>query len=182
MTDLIVYCITGYILVIIKALICYVVRKGIHMNTKSLSIFFAVVMILISSMACSLIGGSNENEVPAGEVDQGEVESQPAEAITQPDNAAPSDMTSAFPLPDTTKIIQSDDELVVATVNMPLQNIVEFYRKELKKQGLVEDQLLTSITETTFSLVFEGTSNGKSLVVQGTDIGNSSVAFSVRYE
>jgi hypothetical protein len=61
-------------------------------------------------------------------------------------------------------------------------DVVAYYRQVLPKQGLSEDSTFTSIVKPTFNLEFKGSKNGKMLIVQGTELGDGNVAFTIRYE
>ncbi|NJO71250.1 MAG: hypothetical protein HC825_05260 [Oscillatoriales cyanobacterium RM1_1_9] len=58
---------------------------------------------------------------------------------------------------------------------------IEFYRKNFTVKGLEERTANTAITEATFSLVFEGSSNGLVVVVQGVNLGEKRNV-NIRYE
>jgi len=176
------------------------------MMKKSVSMFLVLVVLGLSSLACSLVGGStektptspamneNENSVPTNTQNMNKnLNSNSSEDTIntnndddddddQNENTNSSSMNTEFPIPGKAKVIQSNPNLVMATVDMPIKEIVAYYRDELGKKGLTEYELLTAITDSTFSLVFRSTSNEDELIIQGTDIGNNSVAFSLRYE
>ena len=64
---------------------------------------------------------------------------------------------------------------------MSLEEAIAFYRQELAARGLVERGALTQITEGVFSFVFDGSPNGRAMVIQGVDLGGST-NISIRYE
>ncbi|MEI8131366.1 MAG: hypothetical protein WCG34_02960 [Leptolinea sp.] len=157
------------------------------MTKKSISMLLAVSALGLGLLACSLVGNSSKTAtiVPKSEEAANPAETnQPGDAAAESENSNSnsSNPKSDFPFPADTKIIQSSPEMLIGTVKMPLGDVVSFYRKEIKQQGLSEDTQLTAITDTSFSLVFKGTASGKSLVAQGTDMGDGSISFSVRYE
>jgi hypothetical protein len=55
-------------------------------------------------------------------------------------------------------------------------------REAFTKKGLTERTATTAITDTTFSLVFDGDPSGKAIVVQGVDLGNGTTNVNIRYE
>ena len=169
------------------------------MTRKSLFIYLAIGALGLSTLACSLVGKSSETPTPqpAANVNENSTFSENKNANTNMDdsenrninenesehsNSNTPNQGAEFPIPDKADVIQSSPDLVVGTVKMSMDDIVSFYRKELKQQGLSEDTLLTTISDSTYSLVFKGTSNGKSVVVQGTEIDKGTIAFSIRYE
>ncbi len=91
-----------------------------------------------------------------------------------------------FPIPeDAINYSQQPTPGVGGSVNfqtqLSLTEAIEFYRKQLKEQGLTERDLNTAITDTTFSLVFDGAKNGLAVVVQGIELGTQR-NINIRYE
>jgi len=60
--------------------------------------------------------------------------------------------------------------------------VVAFYRDAFKSAGYVERDILTGISEDTFSIVWDGHPSGKAIVVQGVDLGDGRVNVNVRFE
>jgi hypothetical protein len=159
------------------------------MTRKSLFKFLAVCALGLSTLACSLGGKINETATPppVTNVNKDSTFSENKnintnESESEQSNSNSSNQGAEFPIPDKADVIQSSPDLVMGTVKMSKDDIVAFYRKELKTQGLSEDTLLTTFSDSTYSLVFKGTSNGKSVVVQGTKLDKDTIAFSIRYE
>jgi hypothetical protein len=174
------------------------------MNKKTISIILVLVVLGLSTLACSLVGGStektptspalneNENSIPTitqntnknlnSNSSEDNINTNSDDDDDQNENSNSSSMNTEFPIPGKAKVIQSNPNLVMATVDMPIKEIVAYYRDELGKKGMTEYELLTAVTDSTFSLVFRSKSNEDELIIQGTDIGNNSVAFSMRYE
>ena len=63
-----------------------------------------------------------------------------------------------------------------------LQDAISFYRDSFGKLGYKEREINTAITDSTFSLVFDGHANGKAIVVQGVDLGSGSTNINIRFE
>jgi hypothetical protein len=68
--------------------------------------------------------------------------------------------------------------------DLTIEETIEFYRTELEAQGIIEQGLYTAITETTFSMVFDGhpDAQGKMLVIQGVDLGDGTTNVNIRFE
>ena len=64
----------------------------------------------------------------------------------------------------------TDGSQVNFQTSLNLKQTEEFYRTELTKMGLTERTINTSVTEDTFSMVFDGHESGKAVVVQGVNI------------
>jgi hypothetical protein len=97
----------------------------------------------------------------------------PAEATQAPEEKTSYD--TVFPLPDNVQNFTGEggESQVNFQTSLSLDEVIEFYRQALTEKGLTERTLLTAITDTTFSMVFDGWPNGKALVIQGVDLGAS---------
>ena len=82
---------------------------------------------------------------------------------------------TVFPLPDDVQNFTGEggEGQVNFQTSLSLDEVIEFYRQAFADKGLTERTLLTAITDTTFSMVFDGWPNGKVLVIQGVDLGAS---------
>jgi hypothetical protein len=81
---------------------------------------------------------------------------------------------SIFPLPDDLRefVDMAEGETVTFQTGMTQDEVIAFYRQALTDMGLVERPILTVIEEGTFSMVFDGWEDGRSVVVQGVDFGD----------
>ncbi|OGC50870.1 hypothetical protein A2716_02440 [candidate division WWE3 bacterium RIFCSPHIGHO2_01_FULL_40_23] len=77
-----------------------------------------------------------------------------------------------FPMPSSVSNFTkgTDGSQVNFQTSLNLKQTEEFYRTELTKMGLTERTINTSVTEDTFSMVFDGHESGKAVVVQGVNI------------
>ena len=71
---------------------------------------------------------------------------------------------------------------IIYQVNMSLADVMAFYRTEYTSLGLTERELLTVVSDSTFSIVFDGSPNGMAVVIQGVDLGGGKTNVSIRYE
>ena len=87
-----------------------------------------------------------------------------------------------FPLPTAVQsFTKMGDEAINFQTPLNIKDSEQFYRTNLIKMGLVERTINTAVTDTTFSMVFDGYKNGKAVVVQGVDIsGKTNV--NIRFE
>lgn len=115
-------------------------------------------LVLLLTLACGLGGGA------AG-------------------SSGSSNNSTKFPLPASVKnFTQTSTGEVNFQTNMSLEDTISFYRGALAKAGLKERTVNTAITDTTFSMVFDGDPSGKAVVVQGVDLGNGTTNVNIRYE
>jgi len=79
---------------------------------------------------------------------------------------------TVYPLPSSVQGFMkvSGDEAINFQTTLTIKDSEVFYRTELTKMNLKERTIDTSATETTFSMVFDGYKDGKSVVVQGVGI------------
>jgi hypothetical protein len=59
---------------------------------------------------------------------------------------------------------------------------MQFYRDEYAAQGYTEREILTVVSDGTFSIVFDGDPSGKAVVIQSVDLGDGSRTVSIRLE
>jgi len=122
----------------------------------------AAAIVLIAAAAC---GSPSPGSTAAG---------------AQPGAAAPD---SEFPLPSSvSNFTQTANGGVNFQTGLDLQTTLQFYRNALGKRGLTERSILTSTTDTTFSVVFDGDPSGNAIVVQAVDLGNGTTNVNIRYE
>ena len=128
------------------------------------------MVLVIASLACSLLGGGGESTGVGGE----------APPSSSGDSVNPD---SEFPLPSNVdNFMKLDDGSINYQTSMSLNEVVEFYRDEFAAAGYQERDITTVINDTTFSIVWDGHPSGQAIVVQGVDLGNGSVNVNVRFE
>jgi len=167
------------------------------MSKRTLSIFLAVGVLALGILACSLVGDTSDTKPATSDSEMSEETTSAEIENLSPDEMTQSEMDStdstefgssssmgdaSFAVPPGAKVVQSSPEMLIGTTDLSIDEVIAFYRGEAKNQGLKEDAILTSIEDSTFSLVFRGSANGKMYVLQGTSLDDKSVAFSVRYE
>jgi hypothetical protein len=123
-----------------------------------------VSVLIVISLACGILGGSNG----AG-----------AGGSSTGDNA----YNTKFPLPgNVSNFTDMGNNSINFQTNLGLKDTIAFYRDALQKEGLTERTINTAITDTNFSLVFDGDPSGQAIVVQGVDLGNGKTNVNIRYE
>jgi hypothetical protein len=153
---------------------------------KSKFVLLVTVLILSISMLACAFGGNNNNteaieEAPA-------VQEEPAAAVEEPvqEEAAPAaaetTIETDFPLLADAKNVMETNGTVIYQSGTSLQDAFDFYYAEFTAQGLTENEILTLNDETMFQLVFTGTEDGKSLVIQTIKLDDSTINVTLRYE
>jgi len=152
---------------------------------------FALIVLLISSLACNALnrgakptateiapnsgGGVVATEAPS---DADTEEPEPTSAET-----SPSGFNTEFPLPsDVSNFTDMGNGGINFQTKMSVKDSIAFYRDAFAKAGYKERQINTAITDTTFSMVFDGHSSGKAIVIQAVDLGSGSTNINIRFE
>lgn len=131
---------------------------------------FALVILLIVTLACN--GGKAVPVSPTeGSVNPSATENQTSGEETE------------FPMPDdVSNLTDTGSGAINFQTSMSLEDAIVFYRAEFSEAGYVERDINTAITETTFSMVFDGHASGNAIVIQGVDLGDGSTNISIRLE
>jgi hypothetical protein len=151
----------------------------------------ALSILVLASLACqALTGGGSAPEAaapaPAG---QSQAEPEPTQpSAQQPEEPAPAvsaglGFETEFPVPgDASNGFDLGDGMISFQTGMSIDEALAFYRAEFSAKGYTEREILTSVTDSVFSIVFDGHANGKAIVVQAVDLGNGSVNITIRFE
>ena len=145
--------------------------------------FVLLLMVLVFAMLLTACGGGNNtpaaNEAPAAQ-------EEAAAAVEEPiqEEAAPAQATieTDFPLLADAQNVMDTNGTIIYQSGTSLQDAYDFYYGEFSAQGLTEDEILTLNEDGMFQLVFTGSENGKSIVVQTIKLDDSTINVSVRYE
>ena len=132
---------------------------------KNYRVTLAIAVLVFASIACqALTGGSR---------------STPA---TSNENNGESEISSDFPMTaDAYNVTEAGGSLIFYT-KLSMEDTMQFYRNEYRAKGYTEREILTVISEGTFSMVFDGHPSGQAVVIQSVDLGDGSRTVSVRLE
>ena len=144
-------------------------------------IYLALSVLLFASLACqTLCGGGGGNE-PVVATNAGD-SNPPAVSTTDPGSSG-STSDSGFPMTaDAFNITELGDGSLLYYTKLSLEDVMAFYRAEYTSQGYTEREILTVVSEGTFSMVFDGDASGKAVVIQSVDLGDGSRTVSIRLE
>jgi hypothetical protein len=135
---------------------------------KRKSIFLVISVLMLVTLACGLLGGGSSSGVSDS---------------PSPSSGGSGKFDTEFPLPSKVdNFTKLDNGSINYQTSMKLTEVVQFYRDAFKSAGYTEREILTTIDDTTFSLVWDGHPSGKAIVVQGVDLGNGTVNVNVRLE
>ncbi len=97
------------------------------------------------------------------------------------DDPATGDLDDDLPVPPGAEIILSVEETVTYNTNMSLEALQAFYRENLTKKGYKENKLLSLDFKGGFSMVFDGSAKGQT-IIQASEIGDGKVVVVIRHE
>ena len=132
-----------------------------------------LVVLLIAALACGSSGGNG------GDADA----ESPAE---KPKTYGSGGVKTEFPLPKKyDNLLETGPRIdgINFQTPMSIDELMAFYREEFgDKRGYTERDYLTSQTDSTFQLVFDGHPKGIAIVIQGGDLGNGTTNISIGFE
>lgn len=161
----------------------------------------SLTVLALAALACNAVmGGGSETpldvvipvEEPTARADSPTLEA-PAEPEATDESSAEdddysfgggaSDVESEFPLPeDASNLMDLGEAGINFQTGLSLDESMEFYRDAFGEQGLTERDLLTVVSDGVFSMVFDGHSSGKAVVIQGVDLGGGTLNINIRLE
>jgi hypothetical protein len=150
---------------------------------KRHSIPLAIAVLILASLACqALMGGGDPEPIPSPTASNVSTDVPPPTAPSVEDNEPESPASIDFPLTeDAFDVTESAGTLVFYT-RLSAEEVMEFYRNEYALRGYTEREILTVVSDGTFSMVFDGDSSGKSVVIQSVDLGDGSRTVAIRLE
>jgi len=153
---------------------------------KHYRIFLAITMLMLASLACNaLSGGGEDNSTRPPESSSDDQVAQPTAAeIPSNDNGSKDNTVSTdFPVTDDAfNLIDVGDGSILYYTKMSQDDVLKFYRDEYTSLGYTERELLTTVSDGVFSIVFDGDPSGKAVVIQSVDLGDGSSTVAIRLE
>ncbi len=90
---------------------------------------------------------------------------------------------SEFPMTsDAFNVTDMGSESVLYYTKMSMEDVMKFYRDEYTAKGYNEREILTTVSDGIFSMVFDGDPSGKAVVIQSVDLGDGSRTVAIRLE
>jgi hypothetical protein len=143
---------------------------------KKYSILLAVVVLLLSSLACqTIMGGGNGINVP--EVPSGDVPTLPP--VTTDGGNVTVGGESPFPVPSDSTNQVSTAEVVTYQTKLSSDEVIKFYQDEFGKLGYTEDKSMAVNFSGAFTLAFDGHESGRKILIAGAPAGDGSTAVTI---
>ena len=154
---------------------------------KHYRIFLAITVLVLASLACNaLAGGGKDNSVtPPESSSGGQVDQPTAEPAPSNDSGSDNSTTVKYDFPmtaDAYNAIDIGDGSLLYYTKMSMEDVLKFYRDEYTAKGYKEREILTSVSDGVFSIVFDGDPSGKAVVIQSVDLGDGSRTVAIRLE
>lgn len=129
---------------------------------KKYRVLLAILALVLASLACqTIMGGGNDDFTPPSS-DSGD----PTQLPESNDDSSNGDVTvgdSPFPTTSDAFNVYATSETLTFETNLSADEVSNFYRDELGKQGYSEDTSLTTNFNGIVAMFFNG--NGKTIVI-----------------
>jgi hypothetical protein len=141
-------------------------------------IFLALTSLVLASLACQTLtgGGGGSSTAPPG----GDSPNNP----DSPSVIAPTEnqISTEFPMTEDAYNITEVSGSLIFYTKLSLEETMQFYRDEYTAKGYTEREILTVVSDGTFSMVFDGDPSDKAVVIQSVDLGDGSRTVAIRLE
>ena len=151
---------------------------------KQYRIFLALTVLVVASLACNALTGRKADSAAPQESSSGGQVDQPTESAPPIDNGSSNTTVKTdFPMTDDAyNTIDVGDGSLLYYTKMSMDDVLKFYRDEYTAKGYTERELLTTVSDGVFSIVFDGDPSGKAVVIQTVDLGDGSRTVAIRLE
>ena len=149
-------------------------------------VYLALSVLLLASLACQTLsggGGGGGGDQPTVATNTGDSNSPSMPTTESGSSGSGATSDSGFPITaDAFNITELGDGSLLYYTKLSLEEVMAFYRAEYTSQGYTEREILTVVSDGTFSMVFDGDASSKAVVIQSVDLGDGSRTVSLRLE
>ena len=150
---------------------------------KHYRIFLALTVLMLASLACNAVTGGKDNPTAPSDSSSDQEVEQTTEAPANDANTDSTTVDTDFPMTDDAyQVVDIGDGSLLYYTKMSQEDVLQFYRDEYTSRGYKERELLTTISDGVFSIVFDGDPSGKAVVIQSVDLGDGSSTVAIRLE
>jgi len=152
---------------------------------KHYRILFALTVLVIASLACNALAGRGKDNstTPPGSSSDNQVEQATEAPSANDSNSDSTTVKSDFPMTaDAYNAVDVGDGSLLYYTKMSMDDVLKFYRDEYAAKGYKEREILTTVSDGVFSIVFDGDPSGKAVVIQSVDLGDGSRTVAIRLE
>jgi len=150
---------------------------------KRSPIVLSFTLLVLLSLACNALSriGNSSTDVPALETLPAIDNIEPMETDAPPQSNS-NDVQEQPPVnggdtpmtDDAFNVTDMGDLGLLYYTKMSLEDVMQFYRDELTARGYKEREILTTVTDGVFSIVFDGDPSGQAMIIQSVDLGDGS--------
>ena len=147
---------------------------------RQMRIYLAIAVLVLASLACQTLTGGRDNGSPSSGGG-----TEPTEASNSNDSSSGSgtSVETDFPMtPDAYNVTDIGDGSLLYYTKLSAEEAMDFYREEYTALGYTEREILTHVSDGTFSIVFDGDPSGQAVVIQSVDLGDGSRTIAIRLE
>jgi hypothetical protein len=154
---------------------------------KHYRVYLAITALVLASLACQTVLGGSDGAPTASSEDNNPTQPQDVQPTAESNNNGGSDSTISTDFPmtaDAFNVVEVGDGSIVYYTKLSMEDALKFYRDEYTARGYTEREITTVVDEAsgTFSIVFDGDSSGKAVVIQSVDLGDGSRTIAIRLE
>ena len=151
---------------------------------KQYRIWLALSMLVIASLACNALNRTKTSPAAPSDSSSGNQTGQATVASpASGDNSSGTNVKTDFPMTaDASNFTDMGDGSILYYTKLPQADVMKFYRDAYTVKGYKERTINTSVSDTTFSMVFDGDPSGKAIVIQSVNLGNGTSTVAVRLE
>jgi hypothetical protein len=146
-------------------------------------ILLALTVLVLASLACQTLTGGGGGSPTAAPGDHNPNDSE-SPTVVAPAESSTTDqpVSTEFPTTEDAYNITEVSGSLIFYTKLSLDDTMQFYRDEYTARGYVEREILTVVSDGTFSMVFDGDPSGKGVVIQSVDLGDGSRTVAIRLE
>lgn len=151
---------------------------------KHYRIFIAITVLVLASLACNALTGSDDQDTQTMPDAPTLEQTDPIAPSNANDNGSKDNVVSTdYPVTDDAfNFTDMGDGSIVFFTKMSSEDVMKFYRDEYEAKGYTERDILTTVFDGGFSIVFDGDPSGKAVVIQSVDMGDGSRTVAIRLE
>jgi predicted small secreted protein len=160
-----------------------------NLMMKKYTVLLAILTLVLASFACQTVMGGGKNlqapDVPdmpnvtdVPQTDGGEIPTVPP--VTTDGGGVTVGGESPFPVTSDAFNTVSTPQSVTYQTKMSADEVMNFYRDELGKQGFTENKDMTTSFGGIVAMFFEG--GGKTIVLAGAPAGDGSLSVTLAYQ
>lgn len=151
---------------------------------KHYRIFIAITVLVLASLACNALTGSDDQDTQTMPDAPTLEQTDPIAPSNSNDNGSKDNVVSTdYPVTDDAfNFTDMGDGSIVFFTKMSSEDVMKFYRDEYEAKGYTERDILTTVFDGGFSIVFDGDPSGKAVVIQSVDMGDGSRTVAIRLE